>query len=187
MKKEIERKFLVLNDDWKKEKSESTSIKQAYLAKDKNISIRVRIIDNKQGLLCVKGNMEEGHITRAEYEYEIPIEDALYIFNNLAKVGSVEKTRYKISRAGHILEVDEFGGENQGLVVTEIELQDENEAIDKPSWLGAEVSHDPKYLNSSLAVNPYKKWFHPYFSSSYGTAKYHVWIRTASEIRRTAI
>ena len=158
MKKEIERKFLVLNNDWKNEIYTSASIKQAYLAKDKNISIRVRIIDEKQCLLCIKGTMEEGHITRPEYEYEIPIEDALYIFNNLAKVGSVEKTRYNIQYAGHIFEVDEFGGQNGGLVVAEVELKDENETIDKPTWLGAEVSYDPKYLNSNLAFKPYKTW-----------------------------
>ncbi|MCP4043682.1 MAG: CYTH domain-containing protein [Gammaproteobacteria bacterium] len=154
MGKEIERKFLVKGDTWR-ELAEGTHYRQGYLSTVKERTVRVRTI-NDQGYLTVKG-ISKG-IARAEYEYEIPLGDANAMLDDLCERPLIEKTRRKIQHAGFIWEVDEFSGENQGLIIAEVELKDENQAFEKPDWIGKEVSDDARYFNANLIRNPYSKW-----------------------------
>ncbi len=154
MGKEIERKFLVAGDEWR-EFSKSTHCRQGYLSTAKERIVRVRTIDGK-GYLTVKGITVGA--TRAEYEYEIPAAEADEMLANLCEKPLVEKNRYKIKQESLTWEIDEFLGDNLGLIVVEIELKDEAQEFEKPSWIGQEVTGDPKYFNSSLAKNPYSKW-----------------------------
>ena len=129
-------------------------MKQAYLMIDGHKVVRVRVADDK-AFLTIKGNLSG--ITRDEFEYEIPVEDATQMMN--LRTGSiVEKTRYIYEFSGKTWEIDVFEGENSGLIVAEIELENEDEAFDKPAWLLDEVSTDDRYFNFSLSKNPYKKW-----------------------------
>ncbi len=150
---EIERKFLLLNNLWKSE-AIGVHYKQAYLNEKGDNTIRVRIEGN-QAKLTIKSKAT--NISRMEFEYDIPMEDAEKLFL-IAKTPAVEKYRYKIEYAGNIWEVDEFLGENEGLVIAEIELKSENQPFQKPSWIGMEVSGDKRYTNANLARNPYKNW-----------------------------
>ena len=154
MGKEIERKYLVKNDDWKK-LAEGIYYKQGYLSTVKERTVRVRTIGEK-GYLTIKG-LTVG-VTRSEFEYEIPAEEANQMLDNLCERPIIEKLRAKIEYKGLIWEIDEFHGENEGLVVAEVEIKDENQAIDLPEWIGEEVSGDPRYFNSNLIKNPYTKW-----------------------------
>lgn len=153
MPKEIERKFLVVSDEYKS--SPRKYYKQGYLSVEPDKTVRVRVVGNK-GFLTVKGR--NNGISRAEYEYEIPAADANDMLDNLVKTGVIEKWRYVCVVDGKKWEVDEFLGDNAGLVVAEIELQSEDEPFTKPAWAGDEVSGDARYYNSSLSQNPYKNW-----------------------------
>ena len=149
---EIERKFLV-NEKWKPE-GRSIHVKQGYLPGTGPMLVRVRQEDSR-AFLTLKGRTEG--VTRSEYEYEIPMTDAGELLARCAEP-IIEKTRYLIPSGKHTWEVDVFFGANEGLIVAEIELSDENEPFDKPVWVGAEVSGDPRYYNSNLASRPYSEW-----------------------------
>jgi CYTH domain-containing protein len=154
MAKEIERKFLLVGDDWRA-LAKGTRYRQGYLNSAKERTVRVRTIDDK-GFLTVKGITTGA--TRVEYEYEIPHGDCTEMLDNLAEKPIIEKARYKIEFGGFIWEVDEFFGVNKGLVVAEIELKSEDQAFEKPSWVGEEVTGDPRYFNSNLVAHPYTTW-----------------------------
>ena len=152
---EVEHKFLLANDDWKAEVTHSVSYRQGYLSAQPTSSIRVRT-SNEQAWLNIKSATIGTH--RHEYEYEIPLADADEILNNLCKKPLVEKTRYFVQHDKHTWEIDVFLGDNQGLCVAEIELSEVGEAFVKPSWLGAEVTHDLRYYNNNLSNLPYSQW-----------------------------
>lgn len=154
MGKEIERKYLIKDDSWS-EGASGTTYRQGYLSTVKERTVRVRTIDDK-GFLTIKGITIGA--TRREYEYEIPTEDANEMLDELCEKPIIEKTRYKIPFAGLTWEIDEFAGVNQGLIVAEVELESEEQAVDCPSWVGEEVSGDPRYFNSNLIANPYTTW-----------------------------
>ena len=154
MGREIERKFLVCSDAWKSEVTSEQLLRQGYLAIDGGNNVRVRT-DGERAWLTVKGRGEG--ITRPELEYEIPAADAAPLLD-LCRNRVVEKKRHLVPAGNLVWEVDEFSGANNGLVVAEIELPDESTSIPHPAWLGEEVTADPRYLNSSLAVHPYACW-----------------------------
>lgn len=153
MGKEIERKFLVKNSDYQ-QLANGTLYKQGYLNSQKERVVRVRTIDDK-GYLTIKG--QTTGITRLEFEYDVPQKDALKMLS-LCEQPIIEKHRYKVNYKGFIWEIDEFHGVNEGLIVAEIELPKENTKFEKPTWIGAEVSGDPRYFNSNLISHPYKEW-----------------------------
>lgn len=151
---EIEKKFLLKNKSWKSEVYKSIHIKQGYLSSEIERTVRIRVTDN-EGLITIKGKTE--NLTRAEFEYKIPISDAIELLV-LCESPLIEKTRYLIKRQEVVWEVDEFLGANSGLIVAEVELCDENQSLDLPDWIGEEVSMDPKYYNSALIANPFMNW-----------------------------
>jgi len=152
---EIERKFLVVDDTWRWEVSRHRAMQQGYLgAPGGKASIRVRL-EGKRALLNVKAAVMGA--VRAEYEYEIPLEEGREMFENLC-IGRLEKTRHYIDRDGLTWEVDEFHGDNDGLIVAEVELIDPQQEIPRPSWLGREVTDEPKYYNHSLSLKPFRAW-----------------------------
>lgn len=150
---EIERKFLLKNNSWK-ENAIGTLYKQAYLNEKGDNTIRVRI-EGDVAKLTIKS--KANNISRLEFEYDIPMSDAELLFS-IAKTSIVEKYRYKIIYEGNCWEVDEFLGDNEGLIVAEIELKSEDQSFKKPSWIGEEVSGDKRYTNAHLARKPYKQW-----------------------------
>ncbi len=152
---EIERKFLLANENWRDFVSQSVIYKQGYLSSQPTSSIRVRISDKHAWL-----NIKSATIgtQRAEYEYEIPLSDAQEILNTLCLKPVIEKTRHFVTHETHLWEIDEFEGENVGLIVAEIELNSVDEIFAKPEWLGEEVTHDIRYYNNNLAREPYSKW-----------------------------
>ena len=152
---EIEHKFLLANDDWRKNVSHSVVYRQGYLSSQPTSSIRVRV-SNNQAWLNIKSAVIGTQ--RHEYEYEIPLSDAQEILNNLCVKPLIEKTRYFVMHENHQWEIDEFEGENAGLIVAEIELDSLDEAFAKPVWLGEEVTQDLRYYNNNLAKNPYSLW-----------------------------
>jgi CYTH domain-containing protein len=154
MPTEIERKFLVKSEEWRT-LGTGTIYRQGYIATKKGTTVRVRLAGN-QGYITIKGTSKG--ISRAEYEYPIPTEDAQEMLDNLCEPPLIEKTRYKIEIAGLIWEVDEFAGKNQGLIVAEVELTDANQTIEMPDWIGQEVSDDARYYNANLAQHPYSEW-----------------------------
>lgn len=155
MAKEIERKYLVDIEKWKKlEKPSAQHYRQGYLVTDPQKTIRIRLTDTK-GFLTIKG-ISVG-TTRSEYEYEIPVDEAKELLDNFS-VAELSKTRYHIGFENKIWEVDEFLGDNTGLFVAEIELQSEDEVFELPEWVGKEVTEDARYYNSNLTMNPYKNW-----------------------------
>lgn len=154
MATEIERKFLVKNNTWKDLAKKKTKIQQAYLNLDKERTVRIRIIGD-EAFITVKG--QNYGVVRKEFEYPIPIEDAEAMML-LCHKPFIEKIRYEIPLNNHIWEVDEFFGDNEGLIVAEIELNDENEAFEIPGFIGKEVSEDIKYFNASLIQLPFSKW-----------------------------
>lgn len=151
---EIERKYLVKSDEWK-----SSGVKklyqQGYLLIDKTKTIRVRTIEDT-AYLTIKG--ASSGISRSEFEYEIPVEDAKFMLANLCEKPIIEKYRTKIELNELIWEVDEFVGDNTGLIIAEVELKNENQKIVLPDWIGKEVSGNRQYNNSYLVKNPYKNW-----------------------------
>lgn len=150
---EIERKFLLKNDNWR-DGAVGVHYKQAYLNEKGDNTVRVRI-EGEKAKLTIKG--KSSNISRLEFEYDIPMADAEALFT-LAKTPIVEKYRYKIMYAGNCWEVDEFLGMNRGLVVAEIELESETQSFEKPDWIGMEVSGDKRYTNANLARKPYCEW-----------------------------
>lgn len=150
---EIERKFLVKSDGWRKLGC-AVRYAQGYLCSDRNRTVRVRTVGDK-GFLTVKGR--GSGIAHPEYEYEIPYNEARTMLDELAEKPVIAKTRTKIPFAGFVWEVDEFFGDNEGLVMAEIELPSVDASFEKPEWIGEEVTGDPRYYNSMLARNPYKK------------------------------
>jgi len=152
---EIERKFLVDHEKWKKHKKrEGTHYRQGYLLDQANSTIRVRSA-GKKGFITIKGSTSG--ISRKEFEYSIPVKEAIELIDGFAK-SEVEKIRYRIRYKGKLWEVDEFLGDNDGLIMAEIELQSEDEAFEKPTWITREVSDDKRYYNSYLSKKPFKTW-----------------------------
>jgi len=165
MQIETEKKFLVKDDGYKAQAVESHRIRQGYIAHDMGRSVRVRILDDK-GILTVKGPFI-GVGSRPEWEKEISLKEAEDLFL-ICKPGSIDKTRWIVptdsfaslgmTGGQRFFEVDEFHGENEGLVMAEIELKSQDEAFERPSWLGEEVTGDKRYYNGYLARNPFKSW-----------------------------
>ncbi len=153
MGKEIERKFLIKADTWRMEKG--VKYRQGYLNTAKERTVRVRTIDDK-GYLTIKG-INVG-ATRLEFEYEIPASEAKQLLDQLCEKPLIEKNRHKIKHGGLVWEVDEFFGENEGLIVAEVELQSEDQLFEKPDWVGKEVTGEPRYFNANLIAHPFKKW-----------------------------
>ena len=155
MGKEIERKFLLLSDAWRDEVRDSVHLIQGYLVRNEKSAIRIRI-KGTRAELNIKQTLDG--IDRLEYEYEIPLADAREILEHVALRPLIEKTRHHVVRGDHLWEIDEFDGENRGLIMAEIELTDADEPFDKPAWIGEEVSLDPRYYNSNLSLSPFGKW-----------------------------
>jgi adenylate cyclase len=153
MGKEIERKYLVRGDEWRK-LATGVRYRQGYLSTVKERTVRVRTVD-ATGYLTIKGITVGA--TRKEFEYDIPAADAAVLLE-LCEQPLVEKVRYKIPFGGLTWEVDEFEGANQGLIVAECELSSEDQKIELPTWIGEEVSGDPRYFNSNLIAHPFSKW-----------------------------
>lgn len=152
---EVEHKFLLANDDWRKQVTRSVDYRQGYLTSEPTSSIRVRISDNQAWL-----NIKSATIgtQRHEFEYAIPLDDGSEIIDYLCRKPLIEKTRHFIVLGKHTWEIDEFRGANEGLIVAEIELESVDETFEKPSWLGTEVTHDLRYYNNNLAINPFTRW-----------------------------
>ncbi len=150
---EIERKFLVQSDAWRV--VEGTRYCQGYLSSVIERTVRVRTIKDK-GYLTIKGVASGA--SRQEFEYEIPVQDANEMLNELCERPLIEKYRYKIEYGGFIWEVDEFTGDNEGLTIAEIELPSEDQIFEKPAWLGEEVTADPRYYNANLIKHPFTQW-----------------------------
>ena len=155
MAQEIEKKFLVAGE-FKESAKKATRITQGYLSSVPERTVRVRVKGEK-GYITVKGIGNDSGASRFEWEKEIPVEDVRDLLK-ICEPGVIDKTRYLVDCDGHTFEVDEFYGDNEDLVVAEVELGDENEAFTRPSWLGEEVTGDKKYYNSMLMKNPYKNW-----------------------------
>jgi adenylate cyclase len=153
---EIERKFLVTSDAFKTEAFAQNRIKQGYLSSIPERTVRVRIKGDK-GFLTIKGISNESGLSRFEWEKEIPVEEAEKLLL-LCEAGVIDKTRYEVKTKKHIVEVDVFYGENEGLIMAEIELASETESFEKPNWLGQEVTNDKRYYNSYLSNKPFKNW-----------------------------
>ncbi|HHB77052.1 MAG TPA: CYTH domain-containing protein [Desulfobulbus sp.] len=151
---EIERKFLVVGNRWKKD-TDGILYRQGYLSTEKERTVRVRTIGDS-AFLTVKG-INTG-IRRLEFEYEIPLPDAEIMLDDLCEQPIIEKYRYRIPYKGFFWEVDEFLGNNTGLVIAEIELDREEQSFERPPWIGREVSGDPRYFNSALSIHPYQSW-----------------------------
>ena len=154
MATEIERKFLVKGDQWRS-LATGTGYRQGYIStKETGTTVRVRIAGDR-GYLTIKGTTVGA--SRAEFEYPIPVEDAREMLDTLCDRPLIEKTRYRIQQGELTWEIDEFAGENRGLILAEVELDDENQTVELPEWIDREVS-DPKYFNVNLAKHPYRQW-----------------------------
>jgi adenylate cyclase len=152
---EIEHKFLLKNSDWKALAHKSSQYKQGYMISDSKRSVRVRISDDKAWLNIKSATI--GNL-RQEFEYAIPVDDGIEILNTLCEKPIIEKTRYFVTYEQHIWEIDVFYGDNEGLIVAEVELSKVGEKFSKPSWIGNEVTDDLRYYNNSLCKKPYKSW-----------------------------
>lgn len=150
---EIERKFLVVGDTWRAT-AQGTAYRQGYLCNRTESNVRIRIGGNA-AWLTIKGKTVG--MSRPEFEYPLPLADAEELLR-LCQQPLIEKTRYCVEHAGHTWEVDVFGGDNAGLVMAEIELQDPGQVFDIPDWVGKEVTQDPRYYNACLQLNPYRQW-----------------------------
>jgi adenylate cyclase len=151
---EIERKYLIKNSDWKNRVIEKIEIKQGYLNSNIERTVRIRL-NNIKAFITIKGKTI--NTSRQEFEYEIPYEEGNSLIN-MCESPIIEKTRFIVQEDNGIWEIDEFKGENQGLIVAEIELKHENQKFKVPQWIGKEVSNDSRYYNSSLIHKPYKNW-----------------------------
>ena len=156
MAQEIERKFLVKDSSFKELAFSSSRIAQGYICSSRGRTVRVRIRDEK-GYLTIKGPAGENGLSRYEWEKEIPLDEAQELMK-LCEPGMIDKTRYLVQSGNHVFEVDEFYGENEGLVVAEVELSSENESFEKPDFIGEEVTGIAKFYNSFLMKFPYTKW-----------------------------
>ncbi|MBW4644968.1 MAG: CYTH domain-containing protein [Goleter apudmare HA4340-LM2] len=154
MAQEIERKFLVQGDSWKNLATGSFYC-QGYISTQKTATVRIRIIGD-QGYLTIKGPSIK--YSRSEFEYPIPVADAQEMLDTLCDRPLIEKTRYRVEYGNLIWEIDEFDGVNKGLIIAEVELSDEQQQIELPTWIGKEVSDDPKYFNSNLVKYPFSQW-----------------------------
>ena len=155
MATEIERKFLILNQDWQEYTKSELHIVQGYLATNEFNSTRIRIQNDKANINIKSATLG---ITRTEFEYSIPVDDARLMLEDLCIKPVIEKTRFTVEHMNHTWEIDVFSGDNEGLIVAEIELSSPDEAFEKPSWIGEEVSNDARYYNACLVNNPYKTW-----------------------------
>lgn len=155
MKREIERKFLVRDDAWRAAAVSAMPMRQGYLSLDPARTVRIRLAGDR-AWLTIKG-LGDG-LSRAEYEYPIPAEDAGFLLDRLCLPHQVEKTRHRIPYGGLVFEVDEFQGANAGLVLAEVELPATDTVVEKPAWLGEEVTGDTRYFNAYLARHPFSTW-----------------------------
>ena len=153
---EIERKFLVSSDAFKNDALRKNHIAQGYLNSAPDRAVRVRI-KGDTGYLTIKGKSNETGLSRFEWEKEIPLADAKALLL-LCEKGIIEKNRYEVPVGKHLFEVDEFFGENEGLLLAEVELQSESEFFEKPNWLGNEVTQDQRYYNSYISKHPFTSW-----------------------------
>ncbi|WP_320053136.1 CYTH domain-containing protein [uncultured Acetobacteroides sp.] len=153
---EIERKFLVSSEGYKGAARKSYRIVQGYLSSNPERTVRVRV-KGERGYLTIKGIANDSGLTRFEWEKEIAVAEADELLK-ICEPGVIDKIRYEVDFGNHTFEVDEFAGDNRGLVVAEIELSDENEAFEKPDWLGEEVTGDKRYYNSMLSLKPFGRW-----------------------------
>ena len=153
---EIERKFLVRNDDYKRQAFDSSRICQGYICSGHGRTVRVRIRDQR-GYLTIKGPSNADGISRYEFEKEITLDEAQQLMQ-LCESGRIDKTRYLVKSGDHTFEVDEFYGDNEGLVIAEVELQSEEESFEKPDFIGKEVTGDRRYYNGHLSKIPYCVW-----------------------------
>ena len=156
MNTEIERKFLVLDDSYKREAFGSSHIRQGYICSERGRTVRVRIRDDR-GYLTIKGPSPDGGLSRYEFEQEIPLDDA-EILMTLCEPGRIDKTRWLVRSGDHTFEVDEFHGDNDGLVMAEVELRTPDEEPIIPHFIGKEVTGDRRYYNSQLRLRPYRTW-----------------------------
>jgi len=155
MATEIERKYLLLSDDWKKAVRDCRIIQQGYFESTGKASIRVRISGDEANINIKSATLD---IVRKEFEIPVPFEDAREMIANLCQQPVIKKTRHYVPFGDHLWEIDVFAGDNEGLVVAEIELSSIDEEFDKPEWLGEEVSDDKRYYNVCLVQNPFKNW-----------------------------
>jgi len=153
---EIERKYLVTSLVFKEGAFAQNDIAQGYLSSNPERTVRIRIKGEK-GYITIKGISNKSGASRLEWEKEIPVDEAKSLLK-LCEKGTIKKTRYEVKSGNHIIEIDEFHGDNEGLIMAEIELENENDSIEKPEWLGTEVTGDQRYYNSYLSLNPFKKW-----------------------------
>lgn len=154
MAEEIERKFLVKDNTWRG-RDGGTRYRQGYLSTVKERTVRIRTAGDK-GFITIKG-VSVG-ATRSEYEYEIPVADANEMLDRLCERPLIEKTRYRVVHDGVVWEIDEFEGENRGLITAEVELKDDHQPITLPGWVGEEVTDDPRYFNANLVAKSFSKW-----------------------------
>lgn len=154
MGKEIERKFLVDEALWRDVRSEGKSYRQGYIVNTPEKTVRVRVAGDK-GYLTIKGATQGA--TRTEFEYEIPADEAEQLLA-FCQGPLIEKVRYKVEYSQLLWEVDEFFGENEGLILAELELESEDQPFEKPAWIGLEVTDDPRYYNAKLVNNPFSRW-----------------------------
>lgn len=155
MATEIEHKFLLQDERWRQQVERSVRMRQGYLISDTHCSVRVRVADERGFLNIKSGTLG---IQRSEYEYPIPLAEAEEILDTLCEKPLLEKTRHYVRFGAHLWEIDEFAGDNAGLIVAEVELSRVDEPFDRPDWLGEEVSHDIRYYNSQLARHPFSTW-----------------------------
>ena len=153
---EIERKYLVRDDGWRAEVAGSSSLRQGYLSTEPERTVRVRLVDGRTGYLTVKGKRVGD--ARPEYEYEIPAADAAFLLDHLCLRPLIEKERHTLGRTPGDWTVDVFSGDNEGLVLAEVELPEGVEAPPAPSWAGTDVTEDDRYANSYLQNHPYRSW-----------------------------
>lgn len=151
---EIERRFLLKNDDWRVKAGVPQTLQQGYLSVEKERTIRVRI-SGAHAWLTLKGYISD--VSRSEFEYEIPLEHAQTMMDTMCPF-KMEKRRYRVEFEGFLYEIDEYGGENAPLIVAEIELPSEDTPFAKPDWLGAEITSDGKFTNAYLSKHPYSAW-----------------------------
>ena len=152
---EIEHKFLLANEAWREQISRSVTYKQGYLSSQPTCSIRIRISDVR-AWINIKSATVGTH--RHEYDYEIPLSDAEEIISDLCRKPLIEKTRHLVNNDGNVWEIDEFFGDNLGLIVAEIELPEIGMDFSRPHWLGEEVTHDVRYYNNNLSIHPFSEW-----------------------------
>lgn len=153
---EIERKFLVLNDSYKQEAFSHSHIQQGYICSERGRTVRIRIRDDR-AYITIKGPSDKKGLVRYEFEQEIPLEDGRNLMN-LCEPGIIDKVRWLVKSGQHTFEVDEFFGENEGLVMAEVELSDPSETPKIPDFIGKEVTGDRRYYNSQLRIRPYTTW-----------------------------